>query len=101
LARENAELLEQLKSELDGARQVEVKMAEISGLMSLFATRVAEQQEEMEAIYGAAMDAHDSLRRGGAHLGKAQQRGLAARKYYVAFMTVMTLLLLFLHLIAP
>lgn len=39
--------------------QVEAKMAEISGLMSVFAGKVTEQQEEMESIYMSAVDAHE------------------------------------------
>ncbi|CAM9851061.1 unnamed protein product [Chrysoparadoxa australica] len=97
LADENAELLSELRSEVDDVKQMENKMAEISGLMNVFASKVIEQQSEVEHIFEAAVDANEQVKRGGEHLSKALERSGTFRKIYVGFMMVMTSSLLFLH----
>jgi hypothetical protein len=94
---ENRGLLMRLKDELDDARQVETKMAEISGLMNLFAGKVLEQQGEMQSVYDLTTSANERLKQGGKHLDAATQRSSSFRKLYVAFMMTMSILLLFLH----
>jgi len=101
LQKENADLLVDFKNELEGAKQVEVKMAEISNLMSLFSNEVTEQHNEMESIYDSAVLVHRALKKGGEHLSEAKERRTAFRKFYVTFMLAMTLSLIFLHLQAP
>jgi t-SNARE complex subunit (syntaxin) len=76
-------------------------MTEISSLMALFASKVVEQQEEMEGVFATAVTAHENVKRGGQHLDKAEERDSAFRKFYVVFMLVMTFALLFLHAYNP
>lgn len=69
--------------------------------MGLFASKVVEQQEDMEHVLDVAVSANDKVVRGGQHLEKAVERGSAFRYFYAWFMVGASFCLLFLHFFNP
>ncbi|CAN0401523.1 unnamed protein product [Discosporangium mesarthrocarpum] len=69
--------------------------------MGLFASKVVEQQGDLEHVFDTAVSVKSKLERGGEHLERALERGKGFRSFYVWFMLGASLCLLFLHWYMP
>uniref|UniRef100_A0A7S3Y6Y2 t-SNARE coiled-coil homology domain-containing protein n=1 Tax=Heterosigma akashiwo TaxID=2829 RepID=A0A7S3Y6Y2_HETAK len=101
LQEENHNLLADLQNELDSVKQIESKMAEISTLMSLFSTKVMEQQTEIEQLGTLAQKASTNIEQGNKYIDKASEIQGGFRKIYVTFIMTLSFILLFLHWYMP
>jgi t-SNARE complex subunit (syntaxin) len=100
-AMENADLLDELNDNVDAVRAAESRMAEISKLLGLFSTKVAEQELEIERIHEAVIESQGNVEKGNEYLENAASRGVDFRIIMLAIIVGATLSLLFLHYITP
>jgi len=101
LEEENLVLQNRLETTVDKARQIERKVAEISELQHIFATKVAEQGEMVDVAYVLATESRAHVDKGVQELHKAARRGVDFRIFVLLFLIVASVALLFLHWITP
>lgn len=101
LLEENRQLLDSLEENLDQIRRAESKMAEISGLIALFTTKVVEQEEQINSIYDHAIKSTLHVHSGIAQLKKAAQRGVTFRMMILFMILMLSFSLLFLDWYIP
>lgn len=93
---ENQDLLEELQDNLDQIRQAEQKLVEISKLMSLFSTKVMEQEEQIDAIYDTNIESVSHVQMGNESLRTAIERSKSGQLHTFLFFIGAGLSLLFL-----
>jgi syntaxin 18 len=96
LQAENDAFLRAMRTQIDQLRQSERKMAEISQLMTLFSTKVVEQQATIESIHGNAVNATANVRLGNESLRSAAAHGVSFRVNTLLLLLVASFSLLFL-----
>lgn len=96
MEQENRHLMEQLNDNLDQVRQAEQKMVEIAGMLSLFSTKVLEQEAQISTIYDTAVDSTARIRSGNEQLRKALDRGVNSRVMILFVLLLASFSLLFL-----
>ena len=96
LLTENHHLLDSLESNLDAMHRAEASMASIANLMSLFQTKVLQQEEQIETIYDQAIQSTLHVHSGINQLKQAIQRGVTFRMMMLFMILVLSFSLLFL-----
>uniref|UniRef100_A0A1J3H3J4 Syntaxin-81 n=1 Tax=Noccaea caerulescens TaxID=107243 RepID=A0A1J3H3J4_NOCCA len=86
----------ELSNLLDGARQIETKIVEMSALNHLMATHVLQQAQQIEVIYYQALEATNNVELGNRELAQAIQRNRGSRTFLMLFFFVLTFSVLFL-----
>ncbi|XP_010462009.1 PREDICTED: syntaxin-81-like [Camelina sativa] len=86
----------ELSNLLDGARQTETKMVEMSALNHLMATHVLQQAQQIEVLYDQAVEATKNVELGNKELSQAIQRNTSSRTFLLLFFFVLTFSVLFL-----
>lgn len=86
----------ELSNLLDGARQTETKMVEMSALNHLMATHVLQQAQQIEFLYDQAVEATKNVELGNKELSQAIQRNSSSRTFLLLFFFVLTFSVLFL-----
>ncbi|XP_018440268.1 syntaxin-81 [Raphanus sativus] len=86
----------ELSNLLDGARQTETKMVEMSALNHLMATHVLQQAQQIEVLYDQAVEATKNVELGNKELSQAIQRNSSSRTFLLLFFFVLTFSVLFL-----
>ncbi|KAL8227393.1 hypothetical protein R6Q59_000138 [Mikania micrantha] len=86
----------ELSSLLDGARDTETKMVEMSALNHLMSTHVLQQAQQIEYLYDQAVEATKNVEMGNKELTQAIQRNSSSRTFLLLFLVVLTLSVLFL-----
>lgn len=95
LQRENVVLREQLRSDVDAARELERSVIQVGVLQRTFAGKVAEQAEEIAHIHTTLVSATDAVSRGNEQLAQAAARAVDFRIFVLLFMIVSSFALLF------
>lgn len=93
---ENEALQRELETMVDQARQAEHSMLEISKLSHLFATKVEQQNTEVELLYQHAEQTSENLVRGNAYLDSAAKHSRDFRLLVLSFLLTASFSLLFL-----
>lgn len=101
LLEENHHLLDSLEENLDHIRRAEQKMSDIGSLLSLFATKVVEQEEQIHTIYDHAIQSTLHVHSGIAQLKKAAQRGVTFRMMILFMILMLSFAMLFLDWYMP
>jgi len=70
---------------VDQIRTTQAKMEEVSSLVGLFATKVAEQQEMADNIHDLAVEATDYVENAEKHLQRAVENSNSYRFYVVCW----------------
>ena len=96
LEMENEALLKELETMVDQARQAESSMLEISKLTHLFATKVEQQNVEVEMLSQHAEQTSENLVRGNAYLDSAAKHSRDFRLLVMSFLLIASFSLLFL-----
>ncbi|KAF8051036.1 hypothetical protein N665_1813s0005 [Sinapis alba] len=86
----------ELSNLLDGARQTETKMVEMSALNHLMATHVLQQAQQIEVLYDQAVEATKNVELGNKELSQALKRNSSSRTFLLLFFFVLTFSVLFL-----
>jgi len=86
----------ELSNLLDGARQIETKIVEMSALNHLMATHVLQQAQQIEVIFYQALEATNNVELGNRELSQAIQRNRGSRTFLMLFFFVLTFSVLFL-----
>jgi hypothetical protein len=84
-------------NELDGVRQMETRMVEITTLIGQFSNLVQDQQEQVLQVQTSARETKQNMERGREHLVDATERTRQSRHYKAWLIFGMTLILLFFH----
>ncbi|KAJ0250377.1 Syntaxin-81 [Hirschfeldia incana] len=71
----------ELSNLLDGARQTETKMVEMSALNHLMATHVLQQAQQIEVLYDQAVEATKNVELGNKELSQAIKRNSSSRTF--------------------
>lgn len=96
LQAESRALYDHLKEEAKDVASLETNMTEVSTLLGAFTERIAEQHEQIEALFDDAIDNVDLVERVPEELRKARESGSAARRFVVGFLLSASVLLLLL-----
>jgi len=96
LEEENKDLLDLLEDDLDQMQRAEQRLGEISQLMSLFSTKVVEQEEQINLIHEHAINSVMHLKKGNESLRSASRRGVSFRLIVMFVLLVASFSLLFL-----
>jgi len=96
LKAEEQSLLTAFQSDLDQIQVTRTKIEEVSSLVGLFATKVAEQQEQVDQIHDLADQSVHYVKQAEEHLQKATQNSTSYRFYVVCWFVgaALTLLLI-------
>ncbi|KAL0722771.1 hypothetical protein Bca4012_037370 [Brassica carinata] len=86
----------ELSNLLDGARQTETKMVEMSALNHLMATHVLQQAQQIEFLYDQAVEATKNVELGNKELSQAIKHNSSSRTFLLLFFFVLTFSVLFL-----
>ena len=95
LQRENVALREQLRSDVDAARDIERSVAQVGVLQRTFAANVAEQADALAHVQTQLAGATDAVSRGNEQLAQAAARAVDFRIFVLLFMLVSSFALLF------
>ncbi|CAN8321484.1 unnamed protein product [Cochlearia groenlandica] len=87
----------ELSNLLDGARQTETKMVEMSALNHLMATHVLQQAQQIEFLYDQAVEATKNVELGNKELSQAIKRNSSSRTLTLLIIISLTFGVLFLH----
>lgn len=93
---ENTALQEALADNLSEALLAEQKMGDISSLLTLFATKVAQQEEQIGTIFDTTLESRLSVTRGLEQLHTAGQRNMSTKQWMLFTILVLSFSLLFL-----
>ena len=93
---ENEILQAQLERTSHDTSKVEAKITEISNLMSLFTTKVVEQNEQIETLQDEAEDTKENMKKGNEQLMEATKHMSGFRRFILLFLYFASFLLLFL-----
>ncbi|KAI3430361.1 hypothetical protein D9Q98_004956 [Chlorella vulgaris] len=96
LEMENQALQLELLGMNDQVQHTERTVREIATLNQMFSTAIMQQGEQIEKLYGEAVQATLNIDRANVQLGKAIKTNTAARKYMIVFFLVASLCILFL-----
>jgi syntaxin 18 len=77
-------------------QHTERTVREIATLNQMFSTAIMQQGQQIEKLYGEAVQATLNIDRANVQLGKAIKTNTAARKYMIVFFLVASLCILFL-----
>jgi len=94
MEQEHQSLGVELAGELEGVLQTEMKMREVSEIMSLFSDKVAAQTQDVEAIFETTEAVVDDVDAGHEQLISASKRRRVARHIYVSITLVLSFVLL-------
>merc|ERR1712216_142717 len=94
LAAEEQALLQMFDTDLDQIHTTQTKMEEVSSLVGLFATKVTEQQEQVDNIHDLAVDATNYVENAEKHLQKAVENSNSYRFWVVCWFVGSALFLL-------
>lgn len=90
LEEEHQELAGELGPLVEGVREAEGKMAEVSALSEALSGHIQRQTEQIEALYKEAVEATGNVSKASRELGKALDRG-RGRSRYIAFFFLVSL----------
>jgi len=96
LEQENQLLQHELDSLFDRTRNVERQIMEIAELQQVFASKVSQQDQEIDLNFQAAVAAKARVDTGAKHLRKAMKKGVDFRVFVLLFLIVLSVSLLFL-----
>jgi len=96
LTSENAALLGRLRTDVDAARELERSVARVGVLQRAFASKVAEQAEQIDHVHAVMSDARSAVARGNDELLLAAAHGVDFRIFVLMFLVTMSVALLFL-----
>lgn len=96
LTSENNVLLGRLRTDVDAARELERSVARVGVLQRAFASKVAEQAEQIDHVHAVMSDARSAVARGNEELLLAAAHGVDFRIFVLMFLVTMSVALLFL-----
>ena len=96
LLQENHALLNRLKTDVDAAREIERSVARVGALQRTFASKVAEQAEQIDHVHNVLTDAGAAVVKGNEELALAAAHGVDFRIFVLLFLITLTVALLFL-----
>lgn len=99
LRNEEQQLLTTFRSDLDHVQATQSKIEEVASLVGLFATKVVEQQEQLDDIHTHAEEATSHVERAEGHLKRAVENSNAYRFYVVCWFVGSALALLIIDFI--
>lgn len=101
LQKERELLAAETDGELDAAKRVEVRMQQISQLLSTFSSLVTEQQETIAHLFDVTEETADVVDRGGDQLQRAAQRPSSLPLVFNSIVLAAAFALLLLHWLRP
>jgi hypothetical protein len=96
LLAENSALLGRLRTDIDAARELERSVARVGVLQRVFASKMAEQAEQIDHVHAVMGDARAAVSRGNEELIVATAQGVDFRIFVLMFLITMSVALLFL-----
>lgn len=93
---ENTALLGRLRTDIDAARELERSVARVGVLQRVFASKMAEQAEQIDHVHAVMGDARAAVSRGNEELIVATATGVDFRIFVLMFLITMSVALLFL-----
>lgn len=93
---ENTALLSRLRTDIDAARELERSVARVGVLQRVFASKMAEQAEQIDHVHAVMGDARAAVSRGNEELIVATAHGVDFRIFVLMFLITMSVALLFL-----
>eukprot|EP00997_Jenningsia_sp_PLL12_P005342 NODE_2116_length_983_cov_129.200214_g1732_i0.p1 GENE.NODE_2116_length_983_cov_129.200214_g1732_i0~~NODE_2116_length_983_cov_129.200214_g1732_i0.p1 ORF type:complete len:183 (+),score=52.73 NODE_2116_length_983_cov_129.200214_g1732_i0:339-887(+) len=94
LERENESLQGELRDLVADLHQVEQTALSLSAMASLFASKVEEQNAQIEAVHRNAQDSTDYVQQARSQIAQATRRGLSFRFFVLLVLTAFSCILL-------